>query len=245
MAIFMTFTASNNSFPMPTKEDTAGNVGKIATGIVGSTGSLFLGIPGLDIIASELYSKVIIPSLDKRRINWLNDLASRLINLEKRINNFKVSDLSKNQLFLTVITQATQIAIRNHQDEKLEVLRNVVINSTRPLFGDYSLYLMFLQWIDAFTPWHIRILNYLASPSMIIENGRIDMRQISVPIVEKIKNQFPSNEINLDLIIQVLMDLSVRGLIDVKSQFTIQAFRSMLGVHVTEMGNNFLKFISE
>jgi hypothetical protein len=231
---------------MPNKEDKAKNAGKIATTIVGSAASMLSGIPGLNIIAGELYSIVIIPSLDKRRIDWLNDIAKRLVELEKKVNNFKVSDLAKNELFLTVITQATQTAIRSHQEEKLEVLKNVVINSAKPLFADDSLYLMYIQWIDIFTPWHIRILNFLNSPTTITKNGRIDIRLAATYIVDKIDIQFPSNETNIDIITQVLMDLHTRGLIEVQSQeVSSRAFRKALGARITDMGKNFLKYISE
>lgn len=242
----MTYNNDANSFPMPTKEDRAKNIGKIATTVAGSTASSLLGIPALDIIASELYSKVIFPSLDKRRIDWFNDIAKRLVDLERKVTGFKVSDLAQNQLFLTVVTQATQIAIRNHQDEKLEVLKNVVINSAKPLFADDSLYLMFIQWIDIFTPWHIRILNFLNSPTIITKYGEVDIRQASTYIVERIHDLFPSNESNIDIITQVLMDLHTRGLLEVQSQeISSKAFKKALGAHITDMGKYFLQFISE
>ena len=54
-----------------------------------------------------------------------------------------------------------QIALRSHQEEKLNALRNGVINTAKPMFPEDDIYLMFINWIDTFTPWHLRILNYL------------------------------------------------------------------------------------
>jgi hypothetical protein len=56
---------------------------------------------------------------------------------------------------------ATQAAIRNHQKEKLEALRNAVLNSAEKNALDEDIKLMFVSLIDTFTPWHLRILSSL------------------------------------------------------------------------------------
>lgn len=207
------------SYPMPTGKDKAISVGKIGAGAAGTAASIISGIPFLSLAATELFSRIVVPNLDKRRADWCNKLASRVKKLEDNNNAFEPQNLMENQLFITVLTHSLQIAIRNHQEEKHQALLNAVINSAKPLFPEDSLYLMFLTWIDEFTPWHIRILESLSAQQFTVTDGRIQMRMI--PIVDKISAQFPRNEIDRTLIVQIFIDLANRGLITIAAETVI------------------------
>jgi hypothetical protein len=56
------------------------------------------------------------------------------------------------------------VAIRNHHKEKLKALRNAVLNSISPNLPEEDLQLMFLNWVDELTTWHLRILQFFDSP---------------------------------------------------------------------------------
>lgn len=58
------------------------------------------------------------------------------------------------------VLQATQIALRTHQEEKLEALRNAVVNSTSGQVLEDDVRAVFLNLVDTFTPTHLRILKY-------------------------------------------------------------------------------------
>ena len=65
--------------------------------------------------------------------------------------------------------KAGVMALWNHNEEKLEALRNAVLNvavSSTPGEDEYE---MFISLIDTFTPWHLRILAFLADKEAIAE----------------------------------------------------------------------------
>ena len=123
-------------------------------------------IPGIGGAATELFSMIIAPPLEKRRNQWLDDIAERLKSLEGVVDGFRVEDLSQNETFITVVMHATQVAIRNHQQEKLEALRNAVLNAARPDALEDDRQLMFLNFIDELTPWHLKVLHFFDDPEI-------------------------------------------------------------------------------
>ena len=94
--------------------------------------------------------------------------------------------------------QASQIVLRTDQESKLDALRNAVTNMARPLFADENLLLMFMSWIDIFTPWHIRVLNF--SPRA---RKKPDKNWLGEPIAWRVKSAFPIAEVDMDLIKQI------------------------------------------
>jgi hypothetical protein len=69
-----------------------------------------------------------------------------------------------NESFLTVVLQATSIALRNHQKEKLEALRNAIINSVLPSSANDDIKLIFIDLVDQLKVPHLRLLRMLYEP---------------------------------------------------------------------------------
>lgn len=113
------------------------------------------GIPIAGGLAAELFDLVLAPPLSKRRDAWMESIARRLESVEA-----KVDSMRDDPAFVTTLLQATQIALRSHQEEKLEALRNAVVNSAMGAGPEDDLRAIFLNLIDAFTPTHLRILKF-------------------------------------------------------------------------------------
>jgi hypothetical protein len=111
------------------------------------------GVPIAGGVAAELFGLMLAPPLSKRRDAWFESLAQRL-----KVVEAKVGSLGENPAFVTTTLQATQIAIRTHQEEKLEALRNAVVNSAMGTAPEDDMRAVFLNLIDAFTPTHLLIL---------------------------------------------------------------------------------------
>ena len=79
-------------------------------------------VPG----AAELFQYFISPPLEKRREQWMKNIGNALQKLEND-QGIKLEDLQSNELFITILTQASNSAIRAHQKEKLENLFNSVL----------------------------------------------------------------------------------------------------------------------
>jgi hypothetical protein len=80
-------------------------------------------VPIVGSSANELFSLVITPSLEKRRDKWNESIAEALKVLEEQISGFKIEFLCENELFISTVMKASQVAIRNHQKEKQKKYR--------------------------------------------------------------------------------------------------------------------------
>jgi hypothetical protein len=112
-------------------------------------------VPWAGGTAAELLELVLAPPLSKRRDEWMETVAKRLQDVEANLNS-----LADDPAFVTTVLQATQIALRTHQEEKLEALRYAVVNSAIGAAPEDDLRAIFLNLVDAFTPTHLRILKY-------------------------------------------------------------------------------------
>ena len=126
--------------------------------------AVFSQMPVVGGLAAELFSAVITPPLVRRRDEWVRSIWERLEALERQFDEFSVESLSQNDIFVTTTMHASQIALRSHQEDKLEALRNAVLNSALPDSPSEDLQLMFLSYVDAFTPWHIKFLSFSKDP---------------------------------------------------------------------------------
>jgi hypothetical protein len=130
--------------------------------IKGALSAIPFGVGGA---AAELFGLLSIP-LAHRRETWFQDLADRLGELEGYISGFRLDTLADNEQFVSATLQATQAALRTHQQEKLEALRNAVLNSAakREPHDDYQT--VFLALVDRFSPAHLRLLKSFRSPGL-------------------------------------------------------------------------------
>jgi hypothetical protein len=119
-------------------------------------------IPVVGGPAVELFQLVLQPPLEKRREAWMARVGDAIAKLEA--DGLQLESLRENEEFVSVVMQASQIAIRTHQEEKLEMLRNAVVNVATGQTTDEALHTMFLNFVDVFTVWHVRILQLFQSP---------------------------------------------------------------------------------
>lgn len=83
-----------------------------------------------------------------------------MLELEGECEGLQMKALQKNDLFVSAVLQATLIAHRSHQAERLEALKNAVPNIAT--FDDSSddVRMIFLNLIDIFTPTYLRVLRF-------------------------------------------------------------------------------------
>jgi len=144
-----------DKFPETSKSDYAYAVAK---GIISAT-------PVAGGSLSVLFENIFTTPLDKRKKEWFQSLANAIEELTKKFEDITPESLSKNKIFISVSMQATQIALRNHQKEKLNALKNAVKNSAISI--DENKVLMFTRIIDDMTPLHLKMLEFLNNPSTI------------------------------------------------------------------------------
>ena len=219
--------------PQPTKGD------YIHKGVKAAIAS----IPGVGAIAAEVFSSVFEAPLTKRRSEWINSIADGLVELEDKVEAFSVQDLSQNDMFITAALQATHISTRNHQQKKIEMLRNAVLNSALPDAPEDDVQLMFLNFIDTLTLTHIAVLDVLDSPQKWIDEYELDFGLKTRPnlILESIFKDLKENRAYYNLI---ATDLYSRGLIKENSFNLKITGQGELAKMSSYMGRHFLAFIS-
>lgn len=193
-------------------------------------------IPYAGSPAAELFNLVLQPPLEKRRAEWMERVAKGLEDLEKE--GLKVQDLKDNPQFVSAVMQASQIAVRSHQEEKLHALRNAVLNVASGQAPEDALHGLFLSYVDFFTPWHLHILKVFQSPpvreglltgglSHVLENAITEMRG------------------RRDLYDSLWRDLYLRGLVSAEHLHVTMSGSGLASKRTTTLGDQFLAFISE
>jgi hypothetical protein len=118
-----------------------------------------------EYIKDLIVNNLIMSPATKRRDRWIDEYLSKAYQLiTEKVAFSVVENLPNNELFITVVLQATSIALRNHQEEKLEALRNAVVNSVLPSSADDDIKLMFLDLVDELKVSHLRLLRMLYEP---------------------------------------------------------------------------------
>ena len=72
---------------------------------------------------------VIATPLEKRKEKWMLKIAESLEKLQGKVDGFDVHKLCENELFISVLNRASQLALSNHQEEKISALKNAVMNT--------------------------------------------------------------------------------------------------------------------
>lgn len=169
---------------------TTGDLNKPETRIVdvahtGCKAGLAL-IPIVGGAAAEVFSAIITPPIEKRRDKWIESIVDKLRELEKKTESFSIEELSQNELFVSVLLQASKVAISTHQKDKINSLKNIVLNSANLNEVDDDKQLMFIEFIDNFTEQHIKLLNFINKPEDITTFQSInDMGEIKQVIFDR------------------------------------------------------------
>jgi hypothetical protein len=213
---------------MSEKEENAALVPKPTTGDVAHTlaKAALSSVPGVGGAAAELFEFLLAPPLSKRRDEWMQSIAERLNAVETNLET-----LRGDAAFVTTMVQATQIAIRNHQGEKLEALRNAVTNSAIRRAPDDDVRAMFLSLVDAFTPTHLRILKFFQNRS-----------SIEPTVLQQFRDQRGVTD-------QIVIELASRGLVGDPRPYVARSRDSSealvtLDWKLTKLGHEFVDFIS-
>jgi len=210
--------------------------------------ALLSAIPVAGGAAVELFQFIVTPPLEKRRSEWMKEIGQAVQNLEQN-KGIDVEQLKSNDVFIDTLLQASQIALRNSQQEKLTALKNAVINSALPQPIEQTLQQMFLDWIDTFTVWHIRILNLVHNPPQwaIDNNKPLPQNIMSGGITIILEHAFPELARDPALYNQIWRDLHQRGLINTSADGlnTMMTWNGIIARRTTDLGQKFLVFISE
>lgn len=218
--------------------------------------ALFSVVPYIGGSVAELFGFIVTPSITRRRDKLIQAIGYRLVALEQKgIIDFNA--LRNNEAFVTILLQALQIGMRNHREEKLHALQNIVINSAIELEPDEDLKVHFLNLIDSMTALHLVLFVYWSNPKTWIDNNpdiserlrkeeNNPLRRGAMVPMEWI---FPELEGQKDFVNTIFEDLDGMNLIErwgsVEADlFIIGDGRGGHSLNTTDFGTKFLKYIS-
>jgi hypothetical protein len=223
--------------PKPTKADAVHTIVKAGLGAIPYVGSA----------AAETFAAIIVPPLTRRRDEWIKSIADGLNELQAKVDGFKIENLANNETFITTVMYASQVAIRNHQKEKLGALRNAVINSALGINIDEDNQQMFLEYVDSLTPSHLKVLSFLDDPRNYGQRNGVRFGNYMGGAVSTILEEaIPELRDKRAFYDQLFTDLSNRGLTstDRNSMHAMMTESGMFDRRTTDTGRVFLKFIT-
>ncbi len=206
---------------------------------------MLAAVPGVGGAAVEIFNAVIGPPVEKRRDEWREVVGETLRKLkdERGVN---LDELRENPVFVDCVLQATQLALRNSQADKRAALRNTIANAALPGAPSGALQQMFLNYVDSFTEWHLRLLQLFHNPAeWAARNHHSFPDYHAAGLSSLLQSAYPELGKNRDLYDQVWRDLYLRGLVNTEGLHTTMTGGGLFQQRTTEMGQAFLRFIQE
>jgi hypothetical protein len=196
-------------------------------------------------IAAEIFDYIINEPASKRRDEWMENIGKRLKQLEDLSSEPLIDKLKDDDAFVTTLLEASRIAIRNHQREKIKALANAVMNAALGNVPDDTERAMMLRLIDRCTPAHLSILSVMRAPrqnaAVMQRLGNVSMGGLSVVLFAVL----PDFQGRKPLIEIIWKELIADGLVNDSNLNTTMSGNGLLEKRTTDFGDRFLDFITD
>ncbi|WP_299959954.1 hypothetical protein [uncultured Modestobacter sp.] len=118
-------------------------------------------------------------SYNKRMQQWLDDVAVAITELQEATEDWpSFEELAQDDVFVDAVLRASQAAQATHQAEKLDALRNGVLNSPGRDAPDVEEQARFFRLVDQFTASHLRLLVFLHDPKAAFTRAGLEMPNV-------------------------------------------------------------------
>lgn len=219
-----------------TSGDVAREIGRAVVSLVPAAGG------PLQVVFENFFTS----PLERRKEAWLRQLAEVVDQVQGRVSDLTPEKLAANDAFVTVAMQASQIALRNHQQAKLDALKNAVLNAALPNPPQEDEQMIFLRLIDQLAPWHLRVLSVLDNPVGWMERNGVPNPGWGMGGVSTvIEHCLPDLRGQRETYDQIARELQSEGLLG-QGQFLHMTMTAggMLESRSTERGKRFIRFIT-
>jgi hypothetical protein len=201
-------------------------------------------IPLVGAAAAELFGLVVAPPLERRRNEWMREVGEALSRAHAE-NTIDLERASHDDTFIDTALQASQLALRNHQQEKIQALCNAVVNAAAPQAPSASLQQFFLRLVDEFTVWHLRLLTLFHGPeAWFTQHGNAWPNLHTGGLSHVVEAAFPELRGRRDLYDQFWRDLYLRGMVSTEHLHTTMTGGGLAAKRTTELADQFLRFIT-
>jgi len=199
---------------------------------------LLSAIPIGGVLATCVWDSIKAHSVQYRLDEWKRVIEDRLTNVERTLE-----DIGGNELFASAMMRSTDIAIKTAESDKREYLANAVYNSLEIHINE-SIMMMYLNMLEEYTVWHIKILNYFRNPLACerVNANNYMMGSAMGPLLQV----FPELIEKKEIVNKIVKDFQKDGLLSEGSYLTGTMTNSgMVAARTTVWGNEFLEFITE
>jgi hypothetical protein len=185
--------------------------------------------------------------LEKRKQRWMEEITAAVNEITLRLS-LEPSSLQHNAVFVSFLYQATTIAMRNHQQAKLDALRHTLIAVASNQVNE-DMAFQFLRYVDELTSTHLALLSAIA----VAGGDMTECKQLEL-IYSRIKHALPDS---LDRMVfrAFLQDLDSRFLLRINDLEDFPEYESTAGyvgldssrrkpLEITVLGKSFLAFVT-
>lgn len=201
-------------------------------------------VPLAGAAASELLGLIVTPPLEKRRQKWMLEIGERLKRLEEK-ENIDLEGLSTNEQFIDTVLQATSLALKTSEKEKLIAFKNAISNTAIGEAPDKIKSQIFLTLLDSFTVWHLKILYFINDPKEWFKISEVSAPNFSMGSLSTVlKSAFPDLQDQDELLDVIWDDLHDAGFHRTSGLNSMMSGDGTLQNRTTNLGKEFLEFIT-
>ncbi|MGY1691878.1 hypothetical protein [Geodermatophilus sp. SYSU D01105] len=182
---------------------------------------------------------------DRRMDEWLAGVAEAITELQDTSEDWPTfEDLAEDDVFSDAVVNATRAAQATHQAEKLEALRNGVLNSIGPFAPSIEEQTRFFRLVDQFSVAHLRLLAFFADPGGFFDRAGVDRPKLLMGGRASLLGALPEFASQpRDWTSLLTADLQAAALTDHGGLNTVQSGDSLWLPATSELGQRFLAFV--
>lgn len=203
-------------------------------------------IPYVGGLIAEVGNLYLNP-LEKRKQQWMVEVGQAIEEINKKYSLLPDS-LQNDERFISFLYQATILALKNHQRQKITALRSAIVSVAKLEQVSEDLAFQFLRYIDELSVTHLSMLACLDKHA-----GQFARMEKLEQVYSKIKS-YLGESIDRAAFRSFLHDLEIRFLIragdlddlpeyDSKKSFLLLEQSTKRPLEVTSLGRSFLSFI--
>src|SRR5271157_4996393 len=194
----------------------------------------------------EFLKRLLGPSASEKEEEWYELVAEAVRELETRLPRLTTEVLSESPTFGRAVSDASRIALRTRDNEKLQALLNAIQNSALPDPPGGAVQFFFLRFVDELTPVHLQVLTLLNDPREWLRTHGIAEDTFRFSTIESfVGTCMPAMGGRAEMCGRIFRTLQARGLVQQHRAGALMTHDGLLAPRTTAMGRQFLQYIAK
>ena len=200
-------------------------------------------VPGIGGALAVTFVTAVTWRLNQKREEWLKSLAEGVEDLRQQLGDIDLDAWVNDGRFTDAVVSAARTVEHTHQTDKLDVLRNAVLNSVGPDAPDADTQSIFMNMVDRFTSSHLRMLALWDDPPAWFSSRSLPRPTSSGNRARTVEAALPEMRGRGQLIALIAGELKTAQLLtaDMAGMASDQGMMQRL---TTDFGRHLVRFIS-